>query len=65
MAPVIGGAKALRRDRLSHVDQTYLRLATYKAANAPSSTPRPASACRGCWKSSRLTCGSTRAPATW
>ncbi|MFI6182986.1 Tn3 family transposase [Nonomuraea sp. NPDC051191] len=34
MTPVIGGAKALRRDRLSHVDQTYLRLATYKAANA-------------------------------
>ncbi|MFG1827955.1 Tn3 family transposase [Microbispora bryophytorum] len=28
MTPVIGGAKALRRDRLSHVDQTYLRLAT-------------------------------------
>ncbi|SNT47897.1 Tn3 transposase DDE domain-containing protein [Streptosporangium subroseum] len=34
MTPVIGGAKALTRDRLSHVDQTYLRLATYKAANA-------------------------------
>ncbi|GAB3893355.1 hypothetical protein GCM10027612_42780 [Microbispora bryophytorum subsp. camponoti] len=34
MTPVIGGAKALRRDRLSHVDQTYLRLATYRAANA-------------------------------
>jgi hypothetical protein len=34
MTPVIGGAKAPRRDRLSHVDQTYLRLATYKAANA-------------------------------
>ena len=34
MTPVIANHKALRRDRLSHVDQTYLRLATYKAANA-------------------------------
>ncbi len=34
MTPVVGGARALTRDRLSHVDQTYLRLATYKAANA-------------------------------
>ncbi|WP_432167823.1 Tn3 family transposase, partial [Streptomyces sp. bgisy031] len=32
--PVIGGADPLTRDRLSHVDQTYLRLATYRAANA-------------------------------
>ncbi|MFC4016240.1 Tn3 family transposase [Nonomuraea purpurea] len=32
--PVIGSAEALTRDRLSHVDQTYLRLATYRAANA-------------------------------
>lgn len=32
--PVIGGADALKYDRLSHVDQTYLRLATYRAANA-------------------------------
>lgn len=32
--PVIGTHRALTRDRLSHVDQTYLRLATYKAANA-------------------------------
>jgi len=34
LTPVVGGARALTRDRLSHVDQTYLRLATYKAANA-------------------------------
>ena len=32
--PVVGGVGALRYDRLSHVDQTYLRLATYQAANA-------------------------------
>jgi TnpA family transposase len=32
--PVIGAADALRYGRLSHVDQTYLRLATYRAANA-------------------------------
>nr|WP_229925035.1 transposase [Streptomyces sulfonofaciens] len=32
--PVIGGIDALKHGRLSHVDQTYLRLATYRAANA-------------------------------
>ncbi|GAB2804601.1 Tn3-like element Tn3 family transposase [Streptomyces chlorus] len=32
--PVIGGIDALKYGRLSHVDQTYLRLATYRAANA-------------------------------
>jgi TnpA family transposase len=32
--PVVSGADALKYDRLSHVDQTYLRLATYRAANA-------------------------------
>ncbi|WTX00847.1 Tn3 family transposase (plasmid) [Streptomycetaceae bacterium NBC_01309] len=32
--PVIGGADALKYGTLSHVDQTYLRLATYRAANA-------------------------------
>jgi TnpA family transposase len=32
--PVIGSADALKFGRLSHVDQTYLRLATYRAANA-------------------------------
>ncbi|NEA59636.1 Tn3 family transposase [Streptomyces sp. SID13666] len=32
--PVIGGADALKYGRLSHVDQTYLRLATHRAANA-------------------------------
>ncbi|MFD7305695.1 transposase [Streptomyces pharetrae] len=32
--PVIGAADALRYGRLSHVDQTYLRLSTYRAANA-------------------------------
>ncbi|MBG6089617.1 TnpA family transposase [Actinomadura viridis] len=32
--PVIGSAEPLTRDRLSHVDQTYLRHATYQAANA-------------------------------
>lgn len=32
--PVIGAADALNYGRLSHVDQTYLRLATYQAANA-------------------------------
>nr|WP_256102516.1 transposase [Streptomyces sp. Ncost-T10-10d] len=32
--PVLGGADALKYGRLSHVDQTYLRLATYRAANA-------------------------------
>ncbi|WUJ76008.1 transposase [Streptomyces sp. NBC_00377] len=32
--PVIGSADALKYGRLSHVDQTYLRLATYRAANA-------------------------------
>ncbi|WP_413810908.1 Tn3 family transposase [Streptomyces sp. OE57] len=31
--PVIGAADALKYGRLSHVDQTYLRLATYRAAN--------------------------------
>ncbi|GAA1587659.1 hypothetical protein GCM10009678_82590 [Actinomadura kijaniata] len=32
--PVVGSAEPLTRDRLSHVDQTYLRHATYRAANA-------------------------------
>ncbi|GAA5062225.1 hypothetical protein GCM10023336_40410 [Streptomyces similanensis] len=32
--PVVGGADALKYGRLSHVDQTYLRLETYRAANA-------------------------------
>ncbi|EFL41283.1 Tn3 family transposase [Streptomyces griseoflavus Tu4000] len=32
--PVIGGADALRYGRLSHVDQTYLRMETYRQANA-------------------------------
>ncbi|WP_433445001.1 Tn3 family transposase [Nonomuraea sp. CA-141351] len=32
--PVIGSADALKYGRLSHVDQTLLRLATYRAANA-------------------------------
>ncbi|AOP47929.1 Tn3 family transposase [Streptomyces lydicus] len=32
--PVIGAADVLEYGRLSHVDQTYLRLATYRAANA-------------------------------
>ncbi|MFE5843842.1 Tn3 family transposase [Streptomyces niveus] len=32
--PVIGGLDALKYGRLSHVDQTYLRLETYRAANA-------------------------------
>lgn len=32
--PVIGSVDALKYSRLSHVDQTYLRLATYRAANA-------------------------------
>ncbi|WP_369044026.1 Tn3 family transposase [Streptomyces sp. Midd1] len=32
--PVIGGVDALKYGRLSHVDQTYLRLATHRAANA-------------------------------
>ncbi|EST31538.1 Tn3 family transposase [Streptomyces niveus] len=32
--PVIGAADALMYGRLSHVDQTYLRLSTYRAANA-------------------------------
>nr|WP_234439654.1 MULTISPECIES: Tn3 family transposase [Streptomyces] len=32
--PVIGGVDALKYGRLSHVDQTYPRLATYRAANA-------------------------------
>nr|WP_323181425.1 Tn3 family transposase [Streptomyces uncialis] len=32
--PVIGGVDALKYGSLSHVDQTYLRLATYRAANA-------------------------------
>ncbi|MFJ4008020.1 Tn3 family transposase [Streptomyces sp. NPDC090023] len=32
--PVIGAAGALKYGRLSHVDQTYLRLSTYRAANA-------------------------------
>ncbi|EFE85439.1 transposase for transposon [Streptomyces albidoflavus] len=32
--PVMGGADPLKYGRLSHVDQTYLRLATYRAANA-------------------------------
>ncbi|MFE7236326.1 Tn3 family transposase [Streptomyces sp. NPDC057596] len=32
--PVLGGADALKYKRLSHADQTYLRLATYRTANA-------------------------------
>lgn len=32
--PVIGSADALKYGTLSHVDQTYLQLATYRAANA-------------------------------
>lgn len=32
--PVISGADALKYGRLSHVDQTYLRLSTYRQANA-------------------------------
>lgn len=32
--PVIGGVDVLKYGRLSHIDQTYLRLATYRAANA-------------------------------
>lgn len=32
--PVISGIDELKYGRLSHVDQTYLRLATYRAANA-------------------------------
>ncbi|MEW2121890.1 Tn3 family transposase [Streptomyces sp. NPDC005474] len=32
--PVIGGIDELKYGRLSHVDQTYLRPATYRAANA-------------------------------
>ncbi|MFI5774981.1 Tn3 family transposase [Streptomyces sp. NPDC051658] len=32
--PVISGIDALKYGRLSHVDQTYLRLATYRSANA-------------------------------
>nr|WSX76815.1 Tn3 family transposase [Streptomyces sp. NBC_00899] len=32
--PVMGGVDPLKYGRLSHVDQTYLRLATYRAANA-------------------------------
>ncbi|WP_338492950.1 Tn3 family transposase [Streptomyces sp. SJL17-4] len=32
--PAIGGADALKYGRLSHIDQTYLRPATYRAANA-------------------------------
>ncbi|WP_031086334.1 Tn3 family transposase [Streptomyces sp. NRRL S-1831] len=32
--PVIGAADALKYGRLSHVDQTYLRLSTHRAANA-------------------------------
>ncbi|MFC9856319.1 MULTISPECIES: Tn3 family transposase [unclassified Streptomyces] len=32
--PVLSGVDALKYGRLSHVDQTYLRLATYRAANA-------------------------------
>ncbi|CAM5614072.1 Tn3 family transposase ISThsp9 [Streptomyces glaucescens] len=32
--PVIGAADVPRYGRLSHVDQTYLRLSTYRAANA-------------------------------
>ncbi len=35
-APVVAkGVAALERDRLSHVNQTYLRAETYSAANAP------------------------------
>ncbi len=32
--PVVGGADALRYGRLSHVDQTYLRMETYRQANS-------------------------------
>ena len=32
--PVVGGADALRYGRLWHVDQTYLRMETYRQANA-------------------------------
>ncbi|WP_326969038.1 Tn3 family transposase [Arthrobacter sp. CG_A4] len=33
--PVISGAQALTRSRISHVDQNYLRAESYAAANAP------------------------------
>ncbi|MDM4719153.1 transposase [Micromonospora sp. WMMA1363] len=33
--PVVSGAPALTRARISHVDQNYLRAETYAAANAP------------------------------
>jgi len=34
LTPVTGSQPALTRDRLGHVDQTYLRLETYRAVNA-------------------------------
>lgn len=59
--PVIGGIDELKYGRLSHVDQTYLRLATYRAANATLSTRRP-SASRSCgaagWSRPWTVCGS-------
>ncbi|MCX5233111.1 Tn3 family transposase [Streptomyces sp. NBC_00233] len=47
--PVIGGVDALKYGRLSHVDQTYLRLATYRAANATLITAQAAIPLAGAW----------------
>ena len=47
--PVISGVDALKYGRLSHVDQTYLRLATYRAANATLITAQAAIPLAGAW----------------
>ncbi|MEU1216374.1 Tn3 family transposase [Streptomyces sp. NPDC005790] len=47
--PVISGIDALKYGRLSHVDQTYLRLATYRAANATLIATQAAIPLAGAW----------------
>lgn len=47
--PVISGVDALKYGRLSHVDQTYLRLATYRAANATLIDAQAAIPLAGAW----------------
>ncbi len=47
--PVISGSDALKYGRLSHVDQTYLRLATYRTANTTLIATQAAIGLAGAW----------------
>ncbi|WP_238361933.1 transposase [Actinopolymorpha pittospori] len=61
--PVIGAADALKYGRLSHVDQTYLRPATWRAANAKLIHCQASIPLAQVWGSSTPSCCSTRG--TW